>query len=72
MIREAGRAPAERSTTYERLHLYETEPVEPDRLDRVDDQEARRFGSYQQLDQARDLPLQRPIARSPPLRVGET
>jgi FO synthase subunit 2 len=49
MIREAGRVPAERSTTYERLRLYETEPAEPDRLDRVDDQEARRFGSYQQL-----------------------
>jgi 7,8-didemethyl-8-hydroxy-5-deazariboflavin synthase CofH subunit len=49
MIREAGRVPAERSTTYERLHLFETEPVEPDRLDRVDDQQARRFGSYQQL-----------------------
>jgi 7,8-didemethyl-8-hydroxy-5-deazariboflavin synthase CofH subunit len=49
MIREAGRVPAERSTTYERLHLFETEPAEPDRLDRVDDQEARRFGSYQQL-----------------------
>ncbi len=49
MIREAGRVPAERSTTYERLRLFEVEPAEPDRLDRVDAHEAERFGSYQQL-----------------------
>jgi 7,8-didemethyl-8-hydroxy-5-deazariboflavin synthase CofH subunit len=49
LIRDAGRVPAERSTTYQRLRVFEQEPAEPDPLDRVDAAEARRFGSYQQL-----------------------
>jgi FO synthase subunit 2 len=49
MIREAGRVPAERTTTYERIALYPEEPVEPQPLDTLDEREFGRFGSYPQL-----------------------
>jgi len=48
LIREAGRVPAERSTTYSILRELPEEPLEPDLLDTVDSAEER-FGSYQQL-----------------------
>lgn len=48
LIREMGRIPAERSTTYEKVRLFESEeePVEP--LDQVENPEER-FGSYHDL-----------------------
>jgi FO synthase subunit 2 len=49
LIRDAGRTPAERTTTYGIRRVFEQEPAEPDPLDRVDDAAAQRFGSYQQL-----------------------
>ena len=48
LIREAGRLPAERSTTYQILRTFESEPDEPEILDRVADAKGR-FGSYHQL-----------------------
>jgi FO synthase subunit 2 len=48
LIREAGRVPAERTTTYGIRHRYDEEPSEPSPLDLVND-EAARFGSYQEL-----------------------
>ena len=48
LIREAGRLPAERSTTYQILRTFESEPDEPEVLDRVADAKGR-FGSYHQL-----------------------
>ncbi len=58
-IRAAGRIPAERTTTYNRFRLYEQEPAEPQPLDRVDDQQARRFGSYFELVQTEEFRYQR-------------
>ncbi len=48
-IREAGRVPAERTTTYGIRRVFYEEPAEPDPLDRVDEHAARRFGSYHEL-----------------------
>jgi 7,8-didemethyl-8-hydroxy-5-deazariboflavin synthase CofH subunit len=48
LIRDAGRLPAERATTYEILREFPEEPAEPDPLDLVDAAEER-FGSYQRL-----------------------
>ncbi|HET7876423.1 MAG TPA: 5-amino-6-(D-ribitylamino)uracil--L-tyrosine 4-hydroxyphenyl transferase CofH [Methylomirabilota bacterium] len=49
LIREAGRVPAQRSTVYDRLRMYEREEEDDDSpLDHVSDAEAR-FGSYRQL-----------------------
>jgi len=47
MIREAGRLPAQRNTTYDLLKVYHEED-EPSPLDQVQDPEAR-FGSYRRL-----------------------
>ena len=49
LIREAGRVPAERSTTYEIRRLFDhgDDPVDP--LDLVGDNPEERFGSYQRL-----------------------
>jgi FO synthase subunit 2 len=52
LIREMGRIPAERSTTYERLRVFESENP-PDRLDTIEDP-ADRFGSYQNLIRLKD------------------
>jgi FO synthase subunit 2 len=48
LIREMGRIPAERSTTYQKVRVFETEDHPVDLLDQVDDA-GERFGSYQTL-----------------------
>jgi FO synthase subunit 2 len=49
LIRDAGRIPAQRSTTYELLRVYQDEDgAEDSPLDHVTDAEAR-FGSYRLL-----------------------
>src|SRR2546427_4110555 len=48
MIREMGRIPAERSTTYQKIRVFESEDHHRDLLDEVSDP-AQRFGSYQNL-----------------------
>jgi 7,8-didemethyl-8-hydroxy-5-deazariboflavin synthase CofH subunit len=48
LIREMGRIPAERSTTYQKIRVFESEDHHRDLLDEVNDP-ARRFGSYQNL-----------------------
>lgn len=48
MIREMGRFPAERSTTYQKIRVFESEEKHRDLLDDVDDP-MERFGSYQNL-----------------------
>lgn len=53
MIREMGRIPAERSTTYNKTRIFETEENPVDLLDRVDNPEER-FGSYNKLIRLKD------------------
>jgi FO synthase subunit 2 len=53
LIREMGRIPAERSTTYEKVRTLESEPDTPDLLDTVDNP-LERFGSYQELIRVKD------------------
>jgi FO synthase subunit 2 len=53
LIREMGRIPAERSTTYQTMKVYETEDHAVDFLDQVNDA-AERFGSYRTLVQRKD------------------
>ena len=48
LIRDMARIPAERSTTYQRVRVFETENDHRDLLDEVNDP-AQRFGSYQNL-----------------------
>ena len=48
LIRDMGRIPAERSTTYKKIRVFESESEHRDLLDDVDDP-AQRFGSYQNL-----------------------
>ncbi len=48
MIREMGRIPAERSTTYQKIRVFESEEQHRDLLDEVHDP-SERFGSYQNL-----------------------
>ncbi len=48
LIREMGRVPAERSTTYQKIRVFENEENPVDLLDHVDNP-AERFGSYQTL-----------------------
>ena len=48
LIREMGRIPAERSTTYQKMKIFETEDHAVDLLDHVNDA-AERFGSYRSL-----------------------
>jgi FO synthase subunit 2 len=55
LIRDAGRIPAERTTTYQLRRVFAEEPAEPDPLDRVDAEQARRFGSYQELIRQREF-----------------
>ena len=52
--RRAGRIPAERSTTYRLLRVFEAEPAGHHPLDRITDG-ARRFGTYQALVQSGDF-----------------
>jgi 7,8-didemethyl-8-hydroxy-5-deazariboflavin synthase CofH subunit len=49
LIRDAGRVPAERTTTYGIRRTFHEEPAQPDPLDTIDAVAAERFGSYQQL-----------------------
>jgi 7,8-didemethyl-8-hydroxy-5-deazariboflavin synthase CofH subunit len=53
LIREMGRIPAERSTTYLKMKVFETEDHPVDFLDQVNDA-AERFGSYRALVQRKD------------------
>ncbi|HWO42887.1 MAG TPA: 5-amino-6-(D-ribitylamino)uracil--L-tyrosine 4-hydroxyphenyl transferase CofH [Candidatus Eisenbacteria bacterium] len=54
LIREMGRVPAERSTTYDRINIFEAENEPPaEALDLVDDP-AERFGSYDKLIRLKD------------------
>jgi 7,8-didemethyl-8-hydroxy-5-deazariboflavin synthase CofH subunit len=53
MIREMGRIPAERSTTYQKIRVFETEDRHRDLLDEVNDP-SERFGSYQNLIHLKD------------------
>ena len=53
LIREMGRRPAERSTTYESIRVFDTEDQSTDPLDAVDDP-ADRFGSYRELVRLKD------------------
>ncbi len=53
LIREMGRIPAERSTTYKKIRVFESEENPVDLLDQVEDPQER-FGSYQQLIRLRD------------------
>ena len=48
LIRDMGRIPAERSTTYRKMRVFESESAHRDLLDDVVDP-AQRFGSYQNL-----------------------
>ena len=53
LIREMGRIPAERSTTYHKIRVFESEENPVDLLDEVDDSTSR-FGSYQNLIRLKD------------------
>ncbi len=53
LIREMGRIPAERSTTYQKVRVFESEENPVDLLDQVEDP-AERFGSYQNLIRLKD------------------
>ena len=53
LIREMGRIPAERSTTYHKIRVFESEENPVDLLDEVDDSTSR-FGSYQNLIRVKD------------------
>jgi FO synthase subunit 2 len=53
LIREMGRIPAERSTTYEKIHVFETEDNPVDLLDQIENPDER-FGSYRKLTQLKE------------------
>ena len=53
LIREMGRIPAERSTTYEKVKLFDREENAVDLLDEVENP-SERFGSYQSLVRLKD------------------
>ena len=53
LIRDMGRIPAERSTTYRKVRVFESESEHRDLLDDVDDP-AQRFGSYNNLIQLKE------------------
>jgi FO synthase subunit 2 len=62
LVRDLGRTPAQRSTTYEILKLYgDPTEDEPEPLDTVDDAEAR-FGSYRRLAESKDFRFAHPMA----------
>jgi FO synthase subunit 2 len=52
LIRDLGRVPAQRSTTYRVLRIYDTTDEDTDPLDDIDDAEER-FGSYRALTASR-------------------
>ncbi|HMA81253.1 MAG TPA: 7,8-didemethyl-8-hydroxy-5-deazariboflavin synthase subunit CofH, partial [Candidatus Binatia bacterium] len=53
MIREMGRIPAERTTTYQKIRVFESEAQHRDLLDEISDP-SQRFGSYQNLIQLKE------------------
>ncbi|MBI3000961.1 MAG: 5-amino-6-(D-ribitylamino)uracil--L-tyrosine 4-hydroxyphenyl transferase CofH [Deltaproteobacteria bacterium] len=53
LIREMGRIPGERSTTYKKIRVFETEDKPVDLLDRVENPDER-FGSYRKLTQLKE------------------
>ncbi len=53
LIREMGRIPAERTTTYKKIRIFENEDQPIDLLDTVENP-AERFGSYQDLIRLKD------------------
>ena len=53
LIREMGRIPAERSTTYQNVKVFETDDHAVDLLDQVEDA-GERFGSYRNLVQRKE------------------
>ncbi|MGE5219490.1 MAG: 5-amino-6-(D-ribitylamino)uracil--L-tyrosine 4-hydroxyphenyl transferase CofH [Chloroflexota bacterium] len=53
LIREMGRIPAERTTTYQKIRVFESEARHRDLLDEVNDP-SQRFGSYQNLIQLKE------------------
>ena len=62
LIREAGRTPAERYTTYgiRRVFEFEDEDSVYDPLDEVDDEAVERFGSYRKLIEMKDFRFRHP------------
>jgi FO synthase subunit 2 len=53
LIREMGRIPAERSTTYQKVKVFETDDCAVDLLDQIEDA-GERFGSYRNLVQRKE------------------
>ena len=53
LIRQMSRIPAERSTTYQKVRVFETEDNHRDLLDEINDP-SQRFGSYQNLIHLKD------------------
>jgi 7,8-didemethyl-8-hydroxy-5-deazariboflavin synthase CofH subunit len=67
MVRDLGRVPAQRSTTYDILKTYTTEQDdEPDPLAGIEDAEAR-FGSYRRLTAAQEFRFARAEVASRPM-----
>jgi FO synthase subunit 2 len=66
LIRDAGRVPVERTTTYQVRRVLAEEPEDPDLLDTVED--TTRFGSYQRLIAMDEFRYRPGIAREAVLR----
>jgi len=64
LIRELGRIPAQRGTTYDLLRVYDGEEDAEGPLDRIDDPEAR-FGSYRRLTASAEFRYAHPRQASP-------
>jgi FO synthase subunit 2 len=65
VILDAGRIPVERSTLYKELHRFDSEKVAKlNPLDRLSDEESRRFGSYEQLTQMDRFRFQAPSEKA--------
>ena len=70
LVREAGRVPAQRTTEYELIRVYERpEDDEDSPLDHIGDAEAR-FGSVQGARRLRTLPLSPPPPDDGPVVAG--
>ena len=65
MIRDAGRVPGERTTTYKIRKLFDKDddPLEP--LDLIDDNLEERFGTYHRLIKTEDFRFQHPKNQTP-------
>jgi FO synthase subunit 2 len=66
VIREAGRIPAERTTTYKIRRVFASEEEIDDPLDTVSDPSEERFGSYFQLIKARQFRYKHPRRAAEP------